>query len=71
MDVLEKVEVEYATLAGWKTSTKECRTFESLPENARNYLRFIEEFLQVPSWNIYLFIHLNEYKKVIIYLLLS
>lgn len=49
INVLEKVEVEYETFKGWKTSISKCRTFDSLPENAKIYLKFIENFLQVPS----------------------
>jgi adenylosuccinate synthase len=48
MDVLAKVEVDYVTFEGWKTSISDCRTFESLPENAKKYLNFIETFLEVP-----------------------
>jgi len=48
MDVLEKVEVEYKTLDGWQTSIEKCRTFAELPENARKYIKFIEDFLNVP-----------------------
>jgi len=48
MDILAKVEVEYITFEGWKTSISNCRTFDSLPENAKKYLNFIETFLEVP-----------------------
>ena len=49
MNVLENVEVEYVTFPGWMTSISKCRTFDELPENAKKYLKFIEETLQVPS----------------------
>lgn len=49
MNVLENVEVEYVTFPGWMTSIGHCRTFDALPENAKKYLNFIEEFLKVPS----------------------
>ena len=49
MNILENVEVEYVTFEGWKTSISECRTFESLPENAKKYVKYIEDFLKVPS----------------------
>ncbi|KAK7203814.1 Adenylosuccinate synthase [Myxozyma melibiosi] len=45
--VVEKVEVEYVTLQGWKTSIAECRTYEELPAATKEYLKFIEEFLGV------------------------
>ncbi len=35
----------YETLPGWKTSTRSIRKFSQLPENAKNYLRFIENHL--------------------------
>ncbi|RKP06966.1 Adenylosuccinate synthetase [Thamnocephalis sphaerospora] len=44
---LEKVEVEYETLPGWKQDISACRTFESLPENARRYVLRIEQLLGV------------------------
>lgn len=45
---LGKVEVEYVTLPGWKTSTESVRDFGQLPQNAKSYVRFIEQYLQVP-----------------------
>ena len=33
----------YETLPGWKTDTTKCRTYDSLPENAKAYLKRIEE----------------------------
>ncbi len=47
LDQLAKVEVVYETFAGWQKDITECRTFESLPENAQKYVRFIEKFLGV------------------------
>ncbi|MBD3386822.1 adenylosuccinate synthase [candidate division KSB1 bacterium] len=37
----------YETLPGWKTSTRSIRKFSQLPENAKNYLRFIENQLNI------------------------
>ncbi len=37
----------YQTLPGWKADTTKAKTFEELPENARNYIGFIENFLKV------------------------
>ncbi|KAF1358848.1 adenylosuccinate synthetase [Lizonia empirigonia] len=45
LDVLAQVEVKYQVLPGWKRSTVGTRSFEELPENARKYVLFIEEFL--------------------------
>uniref|UniRef100_A0A674MRN1 Adenylosuccinate synthetase n=1 Tax=Takifugu rubripes TaxID=31033 RepID=A0A674MRN1_TAKRU len=47
-EVLHRVEVQYETLPGWKCDTSAARSFEDLPENAQNYVRFIEEQLGVP-----------------------
>lgn len=49
MDVLTQVKVEYETLPGWCCSTETARSFEELPVQAQNYIRFIEDFLQVPG----------------------
>ena len=47
---MHDIEVEYVTFPGWRgRSTSECRTFNSLPHNARLYVQFIEQFLGVPS----------------------
>uniref|UniRef100_A0A8C6LTK0 Adenylosuccinate synthetase n=1 Tax=Nothobranchius furzeri TaxID=105023 RepID=A0A8C6LTK0_NOTFU len=48
MDVLTRVSVDYQTLPGWRCSTESARSFEELPSQAQNYIRFIEDFLQVP-----------------------
>ncbi|VDM37890.1 unnamed protein product [Toxocara canis] len=44
----EQVEVEYRTFSGWKTSTSNVRKFEDLPQNCRDYVSFIEQFVGVP-----------------------
>lgn len=49
MDVLTRVSVEYETLPGWCCSTEAARSFEKLPPQAQNYIRFVEDFLQVPG----------------------
>lgn len=38
----------YEELPGWQTSTLGIKSFSDLPQNAQNYLRRIEELLQVP-----------------------
>ncbi|KMZ02336.1 uncharacterized protein Dsimw501_GD20028 [Drosophila simulans] len=45
---LGNIEVEYAVLPGWQTSTEEVRNFKELPENAQSYVRFLESELSVP-----------------------
>lgn len=42
------VTVEYLTVPGWKTSITACKTFESLPQNAKDYIIKIEDFLHIP-----------------------
>ncbi|KAH8698747.1 adenylosuccinate synthetase AdB [Talaromyces proteolyticus] len=44
-DVLQKVEVEYITLPGWKSNTMGATKYEDLPENARKYVEYIEKGL--------------------------
>lgn len=44
-----RVSVDYETLPGWCCSTEAARSFEELPPQAQNYVRFIEDFLQVPG----------------------
>lgn len=45
---LGKVEVEYVTLPGWQQSTEGIREFDELPKNAQAYVRYIENYLDVP-----------------------
>eukprot|EP00116_Pleurobrachia_bachei_P016203 sb/3476465/ len=57
--LLERIEPVYTVLEvsklnflfpnpqGWKSSTIDCRTYDSLPEQAKTYIRLIEEFLGV------------------------
>ncbi|CAG9565640.1 unnamed protein product [Danaus chrysippus] len=49
MPELSNVEVEYITLPGWCCSTENVRQMDKLPEAARNYVRTIEDYLQVPA----------------------
>ncbi len=46
--LLEHVEPVYETWPGWQTPTGEIRRWEDLPENARRYLKFIEEVTGAP-----------------------
>lgn len=47
MDVLEHLDVEYTELPGWETSTTGAKTWEDLPQQAREYVQFIEKFVGV------------------------
>ena len=40
-------------MPGWKTSIVECKTFESLPQNAKDYITKIEDFLHIPGKHIF------------------
>lgn len=42
----------YETLSGWKENLTNCRHWNELPENARGYVRFIEEQTGLPVLNI-------------------
>ena len=51
LEDLAKVEVEYEEVPGWKEDIAKCRSVAELPENARNYLKRLEELCGVPiSW---------------------
>lgn len=43
--VLDKVEVEYVSLPGWKSNTMGVTRYEDLPDNAKKYVEFIEKEL--------------------------
>lgn len=38
----------FIELDGWKDNISKCRTFAELPENTQNYVKFIEDELEVP-----------------------
>jgi adenylosuccinate synthase len=46
--VLHHAAGEYVELDGWTEDLSECRTESDLPESAREYLRFVSEFVGVP-----------------------
>ena len=46
--VLHHAAPEYVELEGWEEDLGECRSEEDLPEAARQYLRYISEFVGVP-----------------------
>ncbi|XP_006461460.1 hypothetical protein AGABI2DRAFT_205248 [Agaricus bisporus var. bisporus H97] len=48
LDILDRVEVEYVTLPGWKSSIANTKTYEELPDNCRKYVEFIEDHIGVP-----------------------
>ncbi|NBC04422.1 MAG: adenylosuccinate synthase [Bacteroidetes bacterium] len=48
---VEKAKPVYKSFEGWKTSTREISTFENLPEKAKEYIAFIEDYVGV-SFNV-------------------
>lgn len=46
--VLEECEAVYEMLPGWKQSTVDVRHYEKLPKNAKQYIAFVADFLDVP-----------------------
>ncbi len=46
--VLHHVAGGYEELPGWSEDISECRSEDELPENARQYLQFISEYVKVP-----------------------
>ena len=48
LENLAKVDVIYETFEGWMTPTVDIRQFNDLPENAKKYLKRIEELLGIP-----------------------
>ncbi|MCJ1466982.1 hypothetical protein MMC07_005604 [Pseudocyphellaria aurata] len=45
LDALSNVEVTYKTLPGWQQATTSATTYDELPNNARKYIEFIEEYV--------------------------
>lgn len=45
---LSRVHVIYETLKGWNKDISKVRKFEELPEEAQNYVRYIEKLVEVP-----------------------
>ena len=41
-----KVKPIYKTFPGWKSKTKGTKDINKLPEKARNYIKFIEDFIE-------------------------
>lgn len=46
-EILSRLEVKYRILPGWQQSTFGLRRFSELPQNAREYLRFISDLVGV------------------------
>jgi adenylosuccinate synthase len=46
--VLHQARGVYEELPGWEEDIGECRSYDELPQNAKDYLRFVEEAVGVP-----------------------
>jgi len=42
-----KIKPVYKTFPGWKTSTSGIKNIEQLPENAKNYIYAVENFIEI------------------------
>lgn len=47
INVCELAVPEYITLKGWRTSIENITSFDALPDNAKAYIKFIEDYLKV------------------------
>lgn len=47
-DTLDNLTLEYVTMEGWNESLASCKHYDDLPENAKKYIRYIEDFVGVP-----------------------
>jgi adenylosuccinate synthase len=47
-EIVERCRPVYKKFLGWKTNTFGLKKLSNLPQQARKYLEFVEEFLQVP-----------------------
>lgn len=48
LSLLERVEPVYKSFTGWNKSTKGAKSLGELPEEALNYLEFIQNYIRVP-----------------------
>ena len=45
---LDSAEPVYETVGGWSDDISSIKNYEDLPENAKTYLKAIEDFIEVP-----------------------
>ena len=48
VDAMNAAKPQLKKFNGWKTELKNCKTYEDLPKNARDYVEFIEDFTGTP-----------------------
>ncbi|MDX1617843.1 MAG: adenylosuccinate synthetase, partial [Balneolaceae bacterium] len=44
---IERAEPVYDSMPGWKEEIRKCTSLDALPDEARDYLRFIRDYLEV------------------------
>jgi adenylosuccinate synthase len=44
---INSIEPKYETMLGWQKSLENCNSYDELPENAKKYLQFIQNYLKV------------------------
>jgi len=48
MEFMESISPVAKTMAGWENDTSKIREYELLPEQSKLYIKFIEEYLEIP-----------------------
>ena len=48
VEAMENAKPVLQKFDGWKASLKECRSYEKLPKQARDYVEFIEDYCKTP-----------------------
>jgi adenylosuccinate synthase len=62
IDYLEKVKPLLKCFPGWKRTISEIKNFNELPGEARNYIEFVENFINVPIR--YISVGTNRYQTI-------
>lgn len=44
---IDTVEPKFTTMQGWEQSLEDCNSYDDLPSNAKEYLKFVQEYLGV------------------------
>jgi adenylosuccinate synthase len=60
LEDFEKVEVGYEEMPGWTEDTSKAKKFKDLPKNCQNYVKRLEEILEVPINFIGVGMHRDE-----------
>jgi adenylosuccinate synthase len=48
VNIFKNLQPVYEELPGWKESTFGARSLDDIPENARKYIKYIEDLVEVP-----------------------